>query len=98
MEKQITIMMRLMDKIMLSCKQATFFSSVKNYKKLKVMQKIQLRMHLSMCQGCKEFDRQSQIIDDSMAEIQKEGYLQSEETLAKEKKSQIKSTINQHLN
>ena len=98
MEKQITIMMRLMDKIMLSCKQATFFSSIKNYKKLKFMQKIQLRMHLSMCQGCKEFDRQSQIIDDSLSEIQKEGYMQSEETLAQEKKSQINSIVNQRLN
>lgn len=90
-------MIQLMDKIMLSCKQATFFSSIKNYKKLKWMQKVQLRMHLLMCRNCKEFDRQSQIIDDSMAEIQKEGHLQSEEMLTKEKKIQLNSTVNQRL-
>jgi len=82
---------------MLSCKQATFISSIKNYKKLKWMQKIQLSMHLLMCPNCKEFDRQSQIIDDTMAEIQKEGHLQSNENLSSDKKSQINSTVNQHL-
>lgn len=91
-------MMQLMDKIMLSCKQATFFSSVKNYKKLKWMQKVQLRMHLFMCRGCKEFDRQSQIIDKSMAEAQKEGHLLAEDLLSEEKKSKLKSSVNQHLN
>jgi len=97
MEKQVMIMMQLMEKIMLSCKQATFFSSIKNYKNLKWMQKIQLRMHLFMCRGCKEFDRQSQIIDESMAEIQKEGHLLAKDILSEDKKSQFNSTVNQRL-
>ena len=83
---------------MLTCKEATFFSSVKNFKKLKWIEYIQLQLHLMVCPGCKAFDKQSQIIDKSLFEFHQNTRLQSEEELSPEKKSEIKSTVKQHIN
>ncbi|MCF6357433.1 MAG: hypothetical protein L3J54_06450 [Draconibacterium sp.] len=90
-------MKKLMYKIMLTCKQATFYSSVKSFKKLKLVHRIQLKLHLSMCKSCHEFDHQNQIIDKSMTDFYKGKHLHSEETLSEEKKSQIKITVNQYI-
>jgi hypothetical protein len=88
-------MKKLMYKIMLTCKQATFFSSIKNFKKLKFIQRFQLKLHFMLCKSCHEFDHQSQIIDESLAGFHQNSNLQSEETLSKEKTLQIKETVNQ---
>ncbi len=86
-----------MQKIMLSCKQATFFSSVKNYRKLNVMNRIQLKLHLMACKNCYEYDRQSQIIDKKLSDFQNNNQLLSEEKLSAEKISLIKTSVNQHI-
>lgn len=90
-------MTNLMDKIMLSCKQATFFSSVRNIQKLKPIRRIQLKLHLMTCPDCRKFDKQSLFIDQSLIEFHKNYYLLSEEKLSKEKKSQIKTVVNQEI-
>ncbi len=84
--------------MILSCWRATYFSSIKSFKKLNIVRRIQLKLHLSMCKDCHEFDHQSQLIDNSLSHLQNNGRLQSEETLSPEKISQIKSTVNQHIN
>ena len=84
--------------MILSCWRATYFSSIKSFKKLNIVRRIQLWLHLSMCKNCHEFDHQSQLIDNSLSHLQNNGQLQSEETLSPEKISQIKSTVNQHIN
>lgn len=91
-------MMKLMQIIVLSCKQATFYSSIKNYKKLNLIRRLQLKLHLSMCDSCHEFDHQSEIIDKSLANFGKNGHTHSSEILSEEKKSEIKATVYQLLN
>ncbi len=91
-------MTKLMQIIFLSCKQATFYSSIKNYKKLNLLHRIQLKLHLSMCENCHEFDHQSQLIDKSLEKFNNTNQITSEETLSKEKKLQIKQTVIQHIN
>ncbi|NOR75285.1 MAG: hypothetical protein GQ525_09005 [Draconibacterium sp.] len=100
MARQIsqTTMMRLMQIIILSCKQATFYSSIKNFKKINLIRRIQLKLHLLMCDSCHEFDHQSNIIDQSLVNFSKTNQIISEKNLSEEKKSQIKATVNQHLN
>jgi len=90
-------MKNLMQIIVLSCWQATYFSSIKNFTKLHIIRRIQLRLHLSMCKSCHEFDHQSQLLDNSISTFQNNSQLQTEETLSAEKKSQIKSSVNQRI-
>ena len=88
-------MKKLMYKIVLTCKQATYYSAVKSFRKLPFVRSMQLKIHMMMCKNCHEFDHQSQVIDQSLADLHQNLQLQSEEVLSKEKKSQIKSTVNQ---
>ena len=82
---------------MLTCKQATFLSSIKSFQKLKFVHRIQLKLHFMACKSCNEFDHQSQIIDRTMIDFYQNTSFQSEEILSKESISQIKSTVNQHV-
>ncbi len=88
----------LMYKIMLTCKQATFYSSIRSFKKLSFVQSIQLKLHLMMCKSCHEFDHQNKIIDQSLTDFIKNDHLISEESLSEEKKSQIESVVKQRIN
>ena len=85
--------------MILSCWRATYFSSIKSFKKLNIVRRIQLWLHLSMCKDCHEFDHQSQLIDNSLSHLQNSSTpFQSEESLSTEKTAQIKDTVNQYLN
>ncbi|NQU51776.1 MAG: hypothetical protein HQ522_04490 [Bacteroidetes bacterium] len=88
-------MKKLMYKIMLTCKQATFYSSIKSFKKLEFVRGIQLKLHFMACKNCHEFDHQSQVIDQSLVNFHKNNTLQSEEKLSKEKIAELKDLINQ---
>jgi hypothetical protein len=90
-------MKKLMYKIMLTCKQATFFSSIRSFQQLKLVQRIQLKLHLLMCKNCHEFDHQSQIIDHSMSDIFDTANLRVDEKLSNEKISQLKEAVNQQI-
>jgi hypothetical protein len=90
-------MKKLMYKIMLTCKQATFYSSIKSFQQLKLVRRIQLKMHLLMCKNCHEFDHQSQIIDHSMSDIFNTAKLKVDEKLSDEKISQLKKAVNQQI-
>ena len=90
--------MSLMHKIVLSCKQATFYSSVQAYKKLKKLARMQHKLHLMMCPSCKRFDNQSKIIDQSMQDLHQNKQFLSDELLSSDKKTEIKSSVNQHIN
>lgn len=83
---------------MLTCKQATFYSSIKSLQKLPVVRRIQLKMHLMMCKNCHEFDHQSQIIDQTIVDFTQNEALQSEEKLSEANITTIKNTISQHIN
>lgn len=82
---------------MLTCKQATFYSSIRSFQQLKLVRRIQLKMHLLMCKNCHDFDHQSQIIDQSMSDIFDTTNLMVDEKLSKEKISELKDAVNQQL-
>lgn len=90
-------MKKLMYKIMLTCKQATFYSSIKSFQQLKPVQQIQLKLHMLLCKSCHEFDHQSQIIENSISHIFDTSKLQADEKLSDEKMMQIKEAVNQQI-
>lgn len=59
-------MWQLMNKIMLSCHQATELMSVKRYRKISALKSMQLKMHLMACHYCRKFEAQNNFIDHSM--------------------------------
>ena len=48
--------------MMLSCKAATRLASAAQDRKLTVSEQIQLRLHLAICNGCRNFTRQIGLI------------------------------------
>lgn len=54
---------KMMHILMLSCKKATELIEKQNYFGLNSVEKIQLRMHTSMCNACSNYQKQSQKID-----------------------------------
>ncbi|NQU85180.1 MAG: hypothetical protein HQ541_05415 [Mariniphaga sp.] len=86
-----------MNKIMLTCRQSTFFSSVKNTRKLGILESIQHRMHLMVCKACKRFDIHANQIDQSFHDYLFNEELVSEDHLSSEKKSRLKDTVNQSI-
>jgi len=90
-------MKELMQKIMLTCKKATFFSSIKNFKKLNAVQRFQLMLHLMVCPQCREFDIQSDAIDKSIEQLHTPGNNNTEIHLSEEKKSGLQETVEQQL-
>ena len=48
---------------MLSCKKATEMVEKKTVTSLSFIEKLKLKMHLSMCDACKAYEKQSKIID-----------------------------------
>ena len=83
--------------MVLTCTKATFYSSIRNIKKLNIIRRLQLMLHLSMCKDCHEFDHQSQLIDKSLKKFGDTNIL-SDELLSSEKRTEIKHTINQSIN
>ncbi|MDE2260452.1 MAG: zf-HC2 domain-containing protein [Betaproteobacteria bacterium] len=51
---------------MLNCKQATALMSLGMDKKLGVLQKTSLRLHLMMCEGCRNFNKQMQLLREGL--------------------------------
>ncbi len=62
-EKTYTIMRRLMNAIMLSCRKATELVEKRMLCRLDKMEGIQLKMHLSMCRDCSNYAKQTGLID-----------------------------------
>lgn len=90
-------MMKLMDKMILSCKQATFYCSVKNFKKIGWLKKIQLKIHLKMCRDCFLFNQQSELIDKTIEKFNTTCPNSNTPNLTPEKKSNLKATVNKGI-
>ncbi|HEY4800800.1 MAG TPA: zf-HC2 domain-containing protein [Bacteroidia bacterium] len=54
--------MKLLKSMMVSCREATFLISKREERKLSFGERIHLAMHLSMCEFCKAFEKQSAFI------------------------------------
>lgn len=80
-------MKKMMNLIMLSCKKATELIEKRLVTKLSPVEKIQLSMHTAMCNTCKTYEKQSDIIEKSLEKMQQK---ESEPMkLAAEKKEEI---------
>jgi len=53
----------MMSKMMLSCKKATELIEKQWVVRLSMQENIQLKMHTTMCSACKEYQKQSEIIE-----------------------------------
>jgi hypothetical protein len=58
-------MKKLMQKLFLSCLKATQLIEKKFYIKLNFSEKLQLRLHKTMCKACSNFDKQSILIENA---------------------------------
>lgn len=52
-----------MNAMMLSCVKATQLMELRQQSPLSLMQKIQLQMHVAMCSGCRNYMKQTKLID-----------------------------------
>jgi len=57
------MMKKLMHFLFLSCLKATELIEKKLHVKLSIKEKLRLKMHKSMCNACRRYDKQSKIID-----------------------------------
>jgi predicted anti-sigma-YlaC factor YlaD len=55
-----------MHKMMLSCEKATTLIEIKLEDKLSCTQNLQLKMHTAMCSACKQYQRQSTLLNDAI--------------------------------
>lgn len=55
--------MGLMNTLMLSCRKATLLMERRTVVPLNTMDRMQLWMHLRVCDGCRAFEKQSKAID-----------------------------------
>ncbi|MEO8416512.1 MAG: hypothetical protein ABI472_22805 [Ginsengibacter sp.] len=60
--------MNLMNKMMLSCVKATELMELKEVVRLRIIEKIQLRMHVAVCSGCRNYRKQTKLINDLLSE------------------------------
>lgn len=58
------MMKKLMNYLMLSCKKATELIEKRTLVRLSFKEKVQLRMHKSMCDACTAYEKQSRKIDE----------------------------------
>lgn len=56
-------MKKLMNVMMLSCVKATELMELKEVVPLSIKQKVQLRMHVAMCSGCRNYMKQTKLIN-----------------------------------
>ncbi|HKJ42383.1 MAG TPA: hypothetical protein VKA27_09825 [Sunxiuqinia sp.] len=84
----------MMNKLMLTCKEATLLISIKSFRKLNLSEALKLRMHLMACISCRRFNRQNKIIDQGINEAlhPEHDHLHR---LSKEKKEELQKTISQ---
>ena len=51
-----------MNALMLSCVKATELIEIKNFRPLNIKERVQLKMHTSLCSGCRHYAKQSLLI------------------------------------
>ena len=59
-------MKKLMHFLFLSCLKATELIEKKLHIKLSIKEKLRLKMHKSMCNACRRYDKQSKIMDNAL--------------------------------
>lgn len=83
----------LMNKILLSCMDATKLSVQKSFRVLSLREKLQLNMHHKMCHACRKFDSQNVFIDHAL----KKYYAAESSNEEKELSQPVKDTLTQAI-
>jgi hypothetical protein len=60
---------RIIHAILLSCSTATLLIEKKSASPLSTLQKFQLKWHLSICDGCKQYQEQSALLDRALQKL-----------------------------
>lgn len=81
---------------MFNCEEATRLVSIKNFKKLTLVERVKLTMHFWACKCCQNFSDFSDIVDDSIDHTCDHSDHENK-VLSKEKKSQLSEIINDKL-
>ena len=85
------------DIIYLSCKQATYYSSIKQFKRLSAFRKFQLKLHNKICPDCLLFEEQSELIDMTLEKLHNYVPIDLEQKFSQEKKDAIQHAIEKQL-
>lgn len=88
---------KMMNVVLLSCKKAAFLIDLEQENPLTVLKKVQLKMHLSVCKNCSNYEIQSRIIGTILKNNQKSADQISELHLAEEVKTRIQKEIQNNL-
>jgi hypothetical protein len=78
-----------MNILLLSCKKATGLIEKRQITPLTAREKIQLKMHISMCKACKSYENQSETIDKALSEWLERDEESINKTLSIDAKSNI---------
>ncbi len=89
-DKSKIMMNKAMQYMMLSCDNATFLMTKKDYQKLKCKENLQLRMHLMGCKFCRAFNKQNAILSEHLAKLKD---IPPAFTLSDEKKIEIEIAL-----
>lgn len=60
---------KVLQKMMLSCVKATEFIEKKHHHNLSFSEQFQLKLHTSMCNACRRFENQSELIEKALTNI-----------------------------
>lgn len=83
-----------MNILMLSCKKASELIDKKSVVNLSMKEYVMLHMHTAMCDGCKEYQRQSKILDNLLKQhLQKTDETEIPQIINNELKQQIISKL-----
>ena len=61
--------------LMINCEKATYLCSMEEEGRLKLAERVKLRMHLAMCKLCKRFRQQTRFISGKLKQAPAEGSL-----------------------
>ena len=75
-----------------SCKRATYLISKRQETTLSFQEKFALKFHLSLCDACRKFNRQSKLLDELFRHFTNKFVY----TLSKEKKEELNELIRNH--
>lgn len=89
-------MKNLMQILMLDCNEATRLTSIKRYQKLTLKQRMQLSVHLMVCQVCKKFSIFSDLVDESMEHVC-QAPKEKEYHISDDKKNELESLIKKEI-
>ena len=81
----------------LSCLKATLLIEKRNVLPLSLLQRIQLKLHLRICDNCTKYEKQSEVIDTILKKRLRKENLVNKDALSQEFKSKINSEIQKRL-